>query len=73
MSLSLLRCLNRGGGGVLNVTNNATKLSLPLSSSTPIVGVSSTAHYSRRSDPKNLDSVFKVIKSKARVEGDIKV
>ncbi|XP_004523920.1 methylmalonic aciduria and homocystinuria type D homolog, mitochondrial [Ceratitis capitata] len=68
MSLSLLRCLNRGGGGYLNVTNNATKLSLPASSSVPIVGVTNIVHYSRRSDPKNLDSVFKVVKSKARVE-----
>ncbi|XP_053947859.1 cobalamin trafficking protein CblD [Anastrepha ludens] len=68
MSLSLLRCLNRGGVGVLNASNNTTKVSLQKSSSTPILGVSSKAHYSRRSDPKNLDSVFKVVKSKARVE-----
>jgi len=75
--MSLLRCLNRGGG-VLSVTtikakkplkSSATRVSE--SASLPVTAsVGSVVQYSRRSDSKNLDSVFKVVKSKARVEDD---
>lgn len=60
MSNTILRTLNRFNKKQLLTTSSQNK---NLLSST-----SSTVLYSRRSDPKDYESAFKVVKSKARVE-----
>lgn len=68
MSLTFLRTLNKGGA-VLNATYGIPKQwSIAMSQSVP--SLTSKANYSRRSDSKNFDSVFKVVKSKVRVEDE---
>lgn len=73
MSYTLLRSLNRSVGTLRNATavyclNTNTPLTLYLLALQPN-NYCIVAHYSRRSDSKNLESAFKVVKSKVRVEG----
>ncbi|XP_037818368.1 uncharacterized protein LOC119608148 isoform X2 [Lucilia sericata] len=73
MSYTLLRSLQHSGGTVLrNATavcclNTNTPLTLYLLKVQPN-NYCIVAQYSRRSDSKNLESAFKVVKSKVRVE-----
>ncbi|XP_065364446.1 uncharacterized protein LOC135957597 isoform X2 [Calliphora vicina] len=71
MSYTLLRSLNRSGGSLRNATvyclNTNTPLTLYLLAVQPN-NYCIVAQYSRRSDSKNLESAFKVVKSKVRVE-----
>lgn len=66
MSLTFLRTLNKCGGAALSVTGASKQWAVTTSLSVPLL--SSTVNYSRRSDSKKLDSAYKVVKSKARVE-----
>lgn len=72
MSYTSLRSLNRSGGYLRNATvyflNTNNPLTLYLLAVQPN-NYCIVAHYSRRSDSKNLESAFKVVKSKVRVEG----
>lgn len=69
MSSSLLRVLNRNAIIVARNTVPRIKNNLSLQVLYVLPNYYIVAHYSRRSDSKNLDSVFKVVKSKVRVEG----
>lgn len=68
MSYSLLRFVRCTGAASLRITNTQypfTLYLLPIHPNNYCI----VAHYSRRSDSKNLESAFKVVKSKVRVEG----
>lgn len=73
MSHTLLRGLKHCGRTLCNATfcyslNTNTSLTLYLLTVKPN-NYFIVAKYSRRSDSKNLESAFKVVKSKVRVEG----
>ena len=73
MSYTLLRGLNNCGRTLRNVNfyyclNTNGPLTLYLLAVQPN-NYCIVAQYSRRSDSKNLESAFKVVKSKVRVEG----
>ncbi|XP_073834279.1 methylmalonic aciduria and homocystinuria type D homolog, mitochondrial-like isoform X2 [Musca autumnalis] len=67
MSYSLLRFVRAGVSASLRITNTQCPFTLYLLAIRPN-NYCIVAHYSRRSDSKNLESAFKVVKSKVRVE-----